>query len=122
MADSEKSLEIAGSGSVQKRSKLSNTIVFPKELREAIPVHSARVLEFDRVTGAANQSWAEYSAPWLRARGVEVTPRAQLKLLAHETGKLNGQFEIGIDLDAETMRALGQFLIDLANRADPPKG
>jgi hypothetical protein len=122
MSDSEQSLEIAGGGALQKRSKLSNTIVFPKELREAIPVHSARVLEFDRVTGAANRSWAEYSAPWLLARGVDVTRRAQLKLLAHETGKLNGQFEIGIDLDAETMRALGQFLIDLANRADPREG
>lgn len=119
MNNDEQSMIISGPGAVQTKRKLGNTIVFPKELRDAIPAHSARVLEFDRVSGATNRSWMQFNADWLRTLGYDPTAgRAQVTLLAHETGKLSGQYEIGIDLDAETMRALGQFLIQLADRAD----
>ena len=119
MNSEEKSLTIATPGAVRKTKQLSNTIAFPKELRDAIPVHSSRLLEFDRVTGTTNQSWASYNPEWLKAAGFDTSKnRAQISLLAHETGRLSGQFEIGIDLDTETMRALGKFLITLADDAD----
>ena len=119
MDSEENSLTISAPGALRKTKQPSNTIVFPKELREAIPAHSSRVLEFDRVTGATNRTWISYNPEWLKAAGFDTSRnRAQISLLAHETGKLSGQFEIGIDLDAETMRALGKFLIGLADKAD----
>ena len=47
--------------------------------------------------------------------------RAQVQLIVHETGKLKGEFALSMDLDATTTRALGQFLIDLADRAEKQK-
>ncbi len=119
MESEEKSLTIATRGAVRKTKPLSNTIVFPKELRDAIPVHSSRLLDFDRVTGTTNQSWASYNSEWLKAAGFDTSQnRAKIRLLAPEKGKLYGQFEMGIDLDTETMRAFGRFLITLADEAD----
>jgi hypothetical protein len=45
-------------------------------------------------------------------------PRAQLQMLVHETGKLDGKFTLLVDLDAETTRALGKFLVELADEAE----
>jgi hypothetical protein len=112
-------LELSRPGTLAVEKRLGNTIFFPKELRDAIPTHSGRVLEFDRVTGATH-SWATVSVDWFRDQGYKTGPRAQLSLLAHETGTLNGQFEIGMEMDAETMRAFGQFLIQLADHAERP--
>jgi hypothetical protein len=118
MDGNEKALVSSQPGVGRPGKQIGNTIVFPKELRDAIPTHSARVLEFDRVTGAVNRSWVQASPEWLRALGYPpMRPRAQINLLAHETGQLTGQFEIGIDLDADTMRALGEFLVQLADQA-----
>ena len=44
------------------------------------------------------------------------------ELLVHETGKLDGKFALIADLDTETTRALGQFLIDLADSAEARQG
>ena len=56
---------------------------------------------------------------WLKALGYDtsVSP-VRLSFLAHETGRLQGQYEIGLDLDVETLRALGEFFVTLADRAD----
>lgn len=109
------------SGSLRARRRIPNSIIFPKELRDAIPSHSPRALQFDRVSARPSpiQTFASLGNPQaLSAAGFEVTPRVRLSLLAHETGKLNGQFEIGLDLDAETLRALGEFFVKLADQAD----
>lgn len=47
--------------------------------------------------------------------------RTQLRLLVHETGKLDGQFTLLVDLDSETTRALGEFLIELADQSEENK-
>ena len=112
-------LAILSPGEVQPRRRLPNTIVFPKELRDAIPAHSPRALEFDRVSATTQRSWIDFSHEWRTAGGFDLSvPRAQLSLLAHETGKLDGQFEIGLDLDVKTLRALGEFFVQLADRAE----
>ncbi len=40
-----------------------NTIVFPKELRDAIPWHSARSLVFDSVTGTPTVTLVKRMSP-----------------------------------------------------------
>ena len=94
-----------------RNSKMPNTMIFPQHLREAIPVYGGRVLVFDSVTGKTNSHFSI----------VPTGPRAQAKLVVHETGKLNGAFDIWLDLDSDTMRALGQFFVDLADRAEAEK-
>ena len=84
-------------------------MIFPQHLRDAIPVYGGRVLVFDSVTGKTNSSI------------FPTGPRAQAKLVVHETGKLNGAFDIWLDLDSATMRALGQFFVDLADKAEAEK-
>jgi hypothetical protein len=120
---SEKQLVEIGAGKPAEYRRLPNTIVFPKTLREAIPEHSDRVLEFDRVSAATQRSWIDFSHGWLKAQGYDLSiPRAQLSLLAHETGNLTGQYEIGLDLDVKTLRALGEFFLQLAERAEAERG
>jgi hypothetical protein len=48
-------------------------------------------------------------------------PRANLHFLVYETGKLDGKFTLLVDLDSTTTRALGQFLIELADQTDAHK-
>ena len=91
---------------LRKTIEISNTILLPKELRDAIPWHSDRALVFDSITGSPTVHWLTNE------------PRAQAKLLVHETGQLNGKFDLTLNLDPETMRALGQFFIDLADQSD----
>lgn len=112
-------MELIKSGQldVRGKSRLPNTIVFPRELRDAIdPAHNSRALEFDGVEGTTND-WP-VAVQGLAGADALRSPRAQARLLVHESGKLNGKFTIWMDLDAPTMRALGQFLVDLANRAE----
>jgi hypothetical protein len=97
---------------IRSQSRWPNTISFPKELRDAIPDYGPRALVFDSVSGAHSRSWVP------TADGA----RAQLGFLVHETGKLNGQFTLLVDLDAETTRALEKFLVDLADQAEANKG
>jgi hypothetical protein len=97
-------------------SKWPNTITFPKELKDAIPDYALRVLVFDSVSGS-HYDGKEF-ARLLDRNASSPIPRTILKLLIHETGKLNGEFNLVADLDAPTTRALGEFLIDLANRAE----
>ena len=101
---------------LQPSRPVPNTISFPRDLRHAIPEYGDRLLVFDRVSAVTNQSWAQ------RAGWPTGTARAQLSLLAHETGKLDGQFDIGLDLDAKTLRALGEFLIQVADQAEAEFG
>jgi hypothetical protein len=71
---------------IPHRSHWPNTIVFPKELRDAIPPYGSRALVFDSVTGLTN------AAPIIPIPGCG--PRARAKLLVHETGRLTGEFEL----------------------------
>jgi hypothetical protein len=57
--------------------------------------------------------------PWLNRREpIRPGSRAQVQFIVHETGKLTGEFVLSVDLDSTTTRALGQFLIDLADRSE----
>jgi hypothetical protein len=81
----------------------TNTIAFPRSLREAIPdLCDGRVLQLDSINGDASDS----------AFG----PRVHLKLVAKETGKLTGEFTVRIDLDPGAARALAETLAKLAER------
>jgi hypothetical protein len=91
-----------------------NTITFPTELRDAIPHYAPRALVFDSVSGA-HYDGNQISALIGRYR-VEGA-RTCLKLQVHETGRLNGEFELLVDMDVETTRALGKYLMDLADQA-----
>lgn len=100
--------------------KWPNLFFFPKELRRAIPEHSDRALLFDAVTGSTRNLPVEI-AGLAGAPRFDGSPRAQAHFLVHETGKLDGKFVLSMDLDAATMRALGRFLIDLADRSEAPR-
>ena len=101
---------------VHSKSEWPNTITFPKELRNAIPDYAPRALVFDSVSGT-HYDGSKFSrllgVPW-RGNGA----RARLTFVVHETGKLTGQFHLLLDMDTETTRALGQYLLDLADRAE----
>jgi hypothetical protein len=107
----------APSLALRGRAEWPNLFVFPKELRDAIPDYGARALVFDAVSGSTNNLPAEISG-LAGAMPFEVGPRAQAQFLVHESGKLDGKFVLWVDLDATTMRALGQFLVELADRAE----
>jgi hypothetical protein len=89
----------------------TNTMGFPRELREAIPdlpTCVGRVLKIDSVSGDASHS---------RMFG----PSVHLKLVVKETGKLSGEFVIRMDLEAGTARALSETLAQLAEQAEKAK-
>src|SRR5262245_46191006 len=94
-------------------SSYPNLFVFPKELRDAIPEYGPRALVFDEVSGATGNLPAAIAG--LRgAMPFDIAPRAQAQFVVHESGKLNGRFLVSMDLDSTTMRALGEFLLELA--------
>ena len=103
---------------VRGKFKFPNLMIFPRELREAIPPeYDSRALVFDSVSGSKGVSptpvggmAGEHTVDWGK--------RTRVEFLVHETGKLDGKFTIAADLDAATARALGQFLIDLANASE----
>ena len=99
------------------RAAWPNLFVFPKELRDAIPEYGARALAFDGVSGSTGNLPAQLSG-LAGATQFEIGPRAQAQFLVHESGKLDGRFTLWVDLDSTTMRALGQFLLELADRAE----
>ncbi len=100
---------------IQTRTPWPNTITFPKELRDAIPHYGPRALVFDSVDGA-HYDGNTISALIGRCRANSA--RTRLKFLVHETGKLHGEFNLLLDLDAETTRALGKYLMELADQAE----
>ena len=95
--------------SIRGNSQWPNMFILPNELRNAIPHYGARVLVFDSVRGSTV------------ANPFHPGSRAQVQFIVHETGNLHGEFPLSIDLDSKTTRALGQFLIDLAARAEAKK-
>jgi hypothetical protein len=101
---------------VSRKSQWPNTITFPKELKQAIPDYAPRVLVFDSVTGS-HYDGKPFSL-MIGRMPLEPSVRTSIKLLVHETGKLDGKFNLHVDLDAATTRALGNFLIELADQAE----
>jgi hypothetical protein len=106
-----------GNSPIRSKSHWPNMIVFPKELRDAIPEYGSRALVFDSVSESHPSAPVPVSGMTDTAM-FDMGARAQIQLLVHETGNLKGKFTLIADLDTETTRALGRFLIDLADRAD----
>jgi hypothetical protein len=93
---------------VARRYRLTpyNTIAFPRALRDAIPdLHGGRVLNLDSVT--AGISRAEFFGEHI-----------QVNLTVCETGKLNGEFTVRVDLLPEAARTLGATLTRLADEVE----
>jgi hypothetical protein len=85
---SDMSNALAPRAAVVRKLTLTNNITFPRELRDAIPDHepsAGRVLKLDAITAQA-------------ANTIEWGPRVQVKLQVCETGKLNGVFDVWLDL------------------------
>ena len=95
-------------------SRWPNMFIFPKELRDAIPEYGGRALVFDAVSGAPSRSPAWF----LRPEAAGADPRAHVRFLVHETGGFDVEFQLVMDVDSETLRALGKFFVDLADQAD----
>jgi hypothetical protein len=91
--------------------------VFPKELRDAIPDYGSRALVFDSVDGSPSHAPVSISG-MIGESQFDFGARTQIHLLVHETGKLDGRFTLLVDLDSETTRALGKFLIELADQSE----
>ena len=87
-----------------------NTVTFPRALREAIPDWEpcgGRALKLTGMTGRTHAS---------PLRG----PRVTMVLTVEETGELTGKFDVLVDMDVVSARALGERLIGLADSASPP--
>ena len=85
-----------------------NTMSFPRELRDAIPdlpTYVGRVLELDSMSAEPTNT---------RLFG----PRVHLKFVVKETGKLQGEFTVRVDLQIESARALATTLTQLADQAE----
>ena len=97
---------------VARRYRLTpyNTIAFPRALRDAIPdLHGGRVLKLASVS--AGVSRAEFFGE-----------HVQLNLTASETGKLNGEFVVRVDLLPEAARTLAATLTRLADEVESQGG
>ena len=89
-----------------RRPARRNYMSFPRELRDAIPaLHRGRVLELDSVNLAASNTE-------LFGR------RVSLKLVVKETGKLDRQFVVRMDLQIDAARQLAATLSQLADEAE----
>src|SRR5215469_4277116 len=87
----------------------SNTMAFPRELRDAIPdlpTCVGRLLRLDAMT-------ASHSSTGLFG------PLVHVSLMVKETGKLKGKYTVRMDLVPEAARHLAQTLLELADQADP---
>jgi len=86
---------------------LPNWITFPGELRDAIPDFKpcmGRVLQLENANVAAGDSaWTGH--------------RVAISLTVCETGKLTGVFEVGVSLNIDAARTLGELLISAADEA-----
>jgi hypothetical protein len=90
----------------RRRMTAYNTIAFPRALRDAIPdVHGGRVLKLDEVSAIISR--AEFFEDHI-----------QLIFTARETGKLEGEYVVRVDLLAEAARGLGETLMRLANELE----
>lgn len=97
---------------VARRYRLTpyNTIAFPRALRDAIPdLHGGRILKLASVT--AGVSRAEFFGEHI-----------QLNLIASETGALDGEFVVRVDLLPEAARTLAATLARLADELEPQRG
>lgn len=104
------STEISRTGPPSRRRTLKyrNTILFPRELRDAIPdlpTYTGRVLELESIDGSLINN------P-LFGRSVSV------KMVVTETGKLKGKFEVRVGLQPDAARALAETLIRLADQLE----
>ena len=87
-----------------------NTIAFPRALREAIPdLHGGRVLKLDEVSGGISR--AEFFEDHI-----------QLNFTARETGKLEGEYVVRVDLLVDAARELGETLLRLVERTRRRRG
>jgi hypothetical protein len=89
-----------------------NTMNFPQALRDAIPTLArcwGRCLVLASITGRAlnDPLWGK---------------RVRVKFQVEETGKLNGKFDVWMDVDPEAARGLARTLNQLADEAEkaPP--
>jgi hypothetical protein len=93
--------------STQLTRPLPNWITFPQNLRDAIPTFEpcgGRVLQIDSVdAGATNSAWTG--------------ARVAVKLRVCETGKLDGVFDIWIDLNINAAQAPAETLQTAAEQA-----
>jgi hypothetical protein len=93
----------------QARWPRSNYIYFPQRLRDAIPGPElpgcARCLNLTSIGGESSSD--NFFGQTVR-----------LKLMAEESGKLKGAFEIGVHLQVDAARALAQTLLDLVERIE----
>ena len=91
----------------QLRRTLPNWITFPQKLRDAIPSFepcSGRVLQLDSVDARpTNSDWTGR--------------RVAVKLRVCETGKLDGVFDVWIDLNPAAAKALAEALQAAADQA-----
>ena len=90
-----------------------NTMNFPRALRDAIPTLErcwGRSLKLSAITGKA-------------VNHVLFGPRARVKFQVEETGKLNGKFDVWMDIDPAAARGLARTLERLAEEAEkaPPE-
>jgi hypothetical protein len=87
------------------RRDLPNTVLFPRELRDAIPdlpTCIGRVLDLTSVDGL----------------NPTLGPPVALRLLVQETGKLTGEFTVSVGLQVEAARAMAAMLTRLADQAE----
>lgn len=91
----------------QLRRTLPNWISFPQKLRDAIPTFqpcAGRVLQLDSVDAApTNSEWTGR--------------RVAVRLRACETGKLDGVFDVVLDLNPGAAQALAEVLQKAAEQA-----
>lgn len=104
------STEITRTGSPARRRPLKNrnTILFPRELRDAIPdlpTYAGRVLELESIDGTMSNT------PFFG-------PLVHVKMTVIETGKLKGRFVVRLGLHAEAARAMAETLMQLADQLD----
>lgn len=102
------STEITRTGTPTRRRPLKNrnTILFPRELRDAIPdlpTYTGRVLELESIDGSV------VDTPWSG-------PSVSVKMVVTETGKLKGKFVVRLGLQADAARALAETLMQLAGQ------
>ncbi len=93
--------------STQLTRPLPNWITFPQKLRDAIPTFEpcrGRVLQLDSIDARpTNTEWTGR--------------RVSVKLRVCETGKLDGVFDVWIDLNISAAQALAEVLQTAAEQA-----
>jgi hypothetical protein len=89
------------------RRQTPNWVTFPRALRDAIPDFEpcgGRVLQLE------NAQVAPTNSPWTGRR-------VGIKLTVCETGKLNGVFDVWVDLNIDAARTLADLLQSAAEKA-----